>query len=235
MRAQRLLEIVTLLRRARRPVTAAQLSERFEVSVRTVYRDVVSLQSTGIPIRGEAGVGYQLSRDYDLPPLMFTPAELEALMLGARLVASRADAQTTKDAEDAIAKIREALPRDRREELEHAPLFAPRFSPPVEDSIDLTPLREALRREHKVWLSYRDAKGDLTSRSVWPISIGFFDGGRSLVAWCELREGFRAFRTDRMLAVTKSNDRVPERRQALLARWKEHVSDEIRKGSPAPR
>lgn len=221
MRAQRLNEIIRHLRRARAPLTADALALRFEVTPRTIYRDVASLIATGVPIRGEAGIGYVLGEGYDLPPLMFDARELEALMLGARMVAARADDATAKDAEAAIAKIVEVLPKERRALLLDAPLFAANFRPKVQDSVDLVPLRDALRDQKKLVLQYRDVNGAETERTVWPVSLGYFDGSRALVAWCELRSDFRLFRTDRMTTLTVLNDPLPKPRRALLQAFRE--------------
>lgn len=221
MRAQRLNEIIRHLRRARAPLTADALALRFEVTPRTIYRDVASLIATGVPIRGEAGIGYVLGEGYDLPPLMFDARELEALMLGARMVAARADEATAKDAEAAIAKIVEVLPKERRALLLDAPLFAPSFRPKVEDRVDLVPLRDALREQRKITLRYRDVNGSETERTVWPVSLGYFDGSRGLVAWCELRSDFRLFRTDRMDALTVLAEPLPKPRRALLQAFRE--------------
>lgn len=221
MRAQRLNEIIRHLRRARAPLTADALALRFEVTPRTIYRDVASLIATGVPIRGEAGIGYVLGEGYDLPPLMFDARELEALMLGARMVAARADEATAKDAEAAIAKIVEVLPKERRALLLDAPLFAPNYRPKVQDSVDLVPLRDALREQKKLVLQYRDVNGSETERTVWPVSLGYFDGSRALVAWCELRSDFRLFRTDRMDSLTVLGEPLPKPRRALLQAFRE--------------
>ena len=221
MRAQRLNEIIRHLRRARAPLTADALALRFEVTPRTIYRDVASLIATGVPIRGEAGIGYVLGEGYDLPPLMFDARELEALMLGARMVAARADEATARDAEAAIAKIVEVLPKERRALLLDAPLFAPSFRPKVEDRVDLVPLRDALREQRKITLRYRDVNGSETERTVWPVSRGYFVGSRGVVAWCELRSDFRLFRTDRMEALTVLVDPLPKPRRALLQAFRE--------------
>ncbi|MCA9573861.1 MAG: YafY family protein [Polyangiales bacterium] len=228
MRAQRLNEIIRQLRRARAPLTADTLAARFEVTPRTIYRDVAALIGSGVPIRGEAGVGYVLGEGYDLPPLMFDARELEALMLGARMVAAKADAATARDAESAIAKIVEVLPKERRALLLDSPLFAHSFRPKVEDRVDLVPLRDALRDQRKVHLNYRDVNGTATERTVWPVSLGYFEGSRALVAWCELRSDFRVFRTDRMDTLTALPDPLPRPRRVLLHAFREQQAEEER-------
>jgi predicted DNA-binding transcriptional regulator YafY len=228
MRAQRLNDIIRQLRRARAPLTADALATRFEVTARTIYRDVAALIASGVPNRGEAGVGYVLGEGYDLPPLMFDARELEALMLGARMVAARADEATAHDAESAIAKIVEVLPKERRALLLDAPLFAPSYRPKFEDRVDLVPLRDALRDERKVQLRYRDVNGAETERTVWPVSLGYFDGSRALVAWCELRQDFRLFRTDRMETLTPLAEGLPKRRRALLNAFRDQEAARAR-------
>ena len=219
MRAQRLLKLVEILRRARTPVTAQQIAYELEVTTRTVYRDVAALLSNGTPIRGEAGVGYVLDSGYDLPPLMFTIDELEALMLGARMVAARADTDTAQAAENAVAKIVAVVPQDTRPWLLNAPLYAPNFAPRREDQVDLSPLRQALRAEHKIRIRYKDGQNRATERVLWPLSMAFFEGGRAIVAWCELRDDYRHFRTDRIEQLEVLSARYPKRRAALLERW----------------
>ncbi|MCA9535930.1 MAG: YafY family transcriptional regulator [Myxococcales bacterium] len=226
MRAQRLNEIIRQLRRARAPMTADTLAAHFEVTPRTIYRDVAALVATGVPIRGEAGVGYVLGEGYDLPPLMFDARELEALMLGARMVAARADDATARDAESAIAKIVEVLPKERRALLLDAPLYAPSFRPKVEDRVDLVPLRDALRDQRKVHLRYRDVNGAATERTVWPVSLGYFEGSRALLAWCELRSDFRVFRTDRMDSLEVLTVPLPKARRVLLQAFREQERGE---------
>ncbi len=221
MRAQRLLRLVEILRRARVPVTANAIAGELEVTTRTVYRDVAALVSHGTPIRGEAGVGYVLSSGYDVPPLMFDVEELEALMLGARMVVARADAGTARAAENAVAKIVAVVPKASRGWLLNAPLYAPNFAPRREDKVDLSPLREALRGGHKIRIDYHDTKGQPSTRVLWPLSLAFFEAGRGLVAWCELRRDFRHFRTDRIAALEVLEERYPTPRQQLLARWKQ--------------
>lgn len=196
-RADRLFEIVQYLR-GRRLTTARQLSEWLEVSERTVYRDVADLLASGVPIEGEAGVGYRLNASFDLPPLMFNFDEVEALVTGARMVQTWGSPQLRRAAETALAKIAAALPRDKRTALEATPLFAPDYciEPAVGERIDL--LRRAIHARRLVRLDYTDSVGAASQRDVRPLACAFWGGTWSLAAWCERRAAFRTFRLDRI-------------------------------------
>lgn len=219
-RSRRLLDLVQALRRHRRPVAGARLAEELGVSLRTIYRDVQSLIEEGADIAGEAGVGYVLRPGFLLPPLMFSDDEVEALALGSRWVAQRADPALAAAAENALAKIKAVLPADLREAVDAAGLLAGPGAPIAPDGVDLALLRAAIRREHKIRISYRDGAGGLTERVVWPIAIGFFDRVRVLAAWCELRVGYRHFRTDRIGELATTGTRYPKRRRALIREWR---------------
>ncbi|HVY21667.1 MAG TPA: YafY family protein [Bauldia sp.] len=218
-RTQRLLTLMDALRRHRRPVTAASLAEELHVSVRTIYRDVQSLIGLGAPIDGEAGLGYLLRGGFFLPPLMFDEDELEALVLGAQLVGRQGDKALAASAANALAKIAAAAPKDLRDTIATVGLWAvPSFEPldlPV-----LKPLREAIRKEHKVAISYGDEKGTETQRTIWPIALAFYEGKQTVAAWCELRLGFRHFRTDRIKSLEPKAERYPKRRATLVNEWR---------------
>ena len=218
-RADRLLQIIQLFRRKRGPVTAATISQELEVTVRTVYRDIASLMANGVPIRGEAGIGYIMDDGYDLPPLMFSADELEALMLGARLVSSSGDTALARSANDAIAKIASVVPDDLRPVLLDAPLYAPNFGKRVVDKVDVGIIRNAIRTRHKLAIEYSDAEDKPSKRTVWPIAIGYNQGVRMMVSYCELRQDFRHFRVDRIALLTVSDEKIPQRRDALFHRW----------------
>ena len=217
-RTGRLLELVQALRRRRRPVSGQVLAEELGVSLRTLYRDIASLQAQGADIVGEAGVGYVLLPGFLLPPLMFSEDEIEALVLGSRWVAKRTDDRLGGAARNALAKIAAVLPADLREALDASPLLV---GPGQPDPIDLTIVREAIRAEHKVSMRYRDAGGSATERIVWPFALGFFDHARVIGAWCELRGDFRSFRIDRVVELAATPERYPRRRRALLKAWRE--------------
>ena len=220
-RADRLLALVQILRRHRHPVTARQLAREVEVSERTLYRDIAALGGLGAPIRGEAGIGYQLDPGYDLPPLMFTPDELEALMLGARFVQERGDPALMRAVQDAVAKITTVLPKALRPVFSEAGLFAPLYDENAPERIDFAVVRRAIRDQRKLDIVYVDESGRRSERRIWPLAVGYFQSTRVIVAWCELRGDFRHFRADRVGALAPCAERYAERRQALLKRWEE--------------
>jgi predicted DNA-binding transcriptional regulator YafY len=200
-RADRLFQIIQLLRR-RHVLTAAAIAEDLEVSERTVYRDIADLVRSGVPIAGEAGVGYTLRRGFDLPPLMFIEEEIEALVLGTRVVSSWADEGLAKAAESALARIEAALPDRLKVKVTGSRLFAPGFHVSHAIAGTLAELRKAIDARQKVHLDYTDADGAVTERTVRPLGLFFWGNKWSLTAWCELRSDFRAFRLDRMQAMT---------------------------------
>jgi predicted DNA-binding transcriptional regulator YafY len=218
-RTQRLLTLMDALRRHRRPVTAASLAEELRVSVRTIYRDVQSLIGLGAPIDGEAGLGYMLRGGFFLPPLMFDEDELEALVLGAQLVGRQGDKALAASASNALAKISAAAPKDLRDTIATMGLWAVPSFEPIDLPV-LKPLREAVRREHKVTIGYGDEKGAATERTIWPIALAFYEGKQTVAAWCELRAAFRHFRTDRIRSLLSDGVRYPKRRAVLINEWR---------------
>jgi predicted DNA-binding transcriptional regulator YafY len=196
-RADRLFQIIQLLRR-KRVATAATLARELEVSERTVYRDIRDLVSSGVPIEGEAGVGYMLRKGFDLPPLMFTEVEIEAMVLGARVVSSWGDASLAKAASDALARVESALPERLRSRIDATRLYAPGFHVPQDVAAALTDLRGSIDERRKVWMAYTDPAGIDTERTVRPIGLFFWGRVWSLTGWCELRDDFRSFRLDRI-------------------------------------
>lgn len=219
-RTERLLDLIQLLRRYRNPVSGAVLAGELGVSLRSIYRDIDTLRGQGAPIDGEAGLGYVLQPGFMLPPLMFSDEEMEALMLGARLVGERADGALAQAAEHAISKITAVLPPDARLSLQ--PTSWTIATPEIERSGDdhLPLIRDAIRRERKMALRYRDPKMAETDRTVWPFLLAFFERVRVVVAWCELRNDFRTFRADRIVALTPTETRFPRRRHALRKEWR---------------
>lgn len=219
-RAERLLDLIQVLRRHRVPVSGQTLADELGVSLRTVYRDIQTLVGQGAAIDGEAGIGFILRPGFVLPPLMFSDEEIEALVLGLRWVAQQTDAPLRRSATDAMAKIAAVLPDDLREGVAGIGLLAAP-APSAPEPIDLAPLRAAIREEHKVVLDYGDKAGERTRRTVWPIAIGFFERWRVVAAWCELRQDFRHFRTDRIASLRLTGKRYPRRRRALMKEWRE--------------
>jgi predicted DNA-binding transcriptional regulator YafY len=214
-RADRLFQIVQLLRR-RRITTAARLAEELEVSERTIYRDIKDLMLSGVPIEGEAGVGYGLPHGFDLPPLMFKEDEIEALVLGARMVKSWSDPALTRAAESALAKIESVIPERLRPRIAESALFAPGFHVPAKATQNLAALRAAVSERRKVALAYQRGDGLASTRVILPLGLFFWGRGWSLAAWCELRGGFRNFRLDRIDSVEVKDERFEPREGRTL-------------------
>lgn len=220
-RAQRLLSLIQLLRSHRFPVPGAQLAETLGISLRSLYRDIATLQEQGARIEAAPGLGYVLLPGFILPPLMFNEDEIEALVLGSRWVAQRTDEPLSAAARSALVKVAAVLPPLLRQALDASALMVPAGENAAEDKIDLSRLRQAIRNERKVTIHYRDLSNNESHRVIWPFVIGYFDHSRILGGWCELRDEFRHFRTDRILSITVENQRYPRRRQHLLKTWRE--------------
>ncbi len=219
-RADRLFRIIQVLRRRRRPVTANEIAEELEASPRTIYRDIAQLMADRVPIRGEAGIGYVLDGGFDMPPLMLTADEIEAVMLGAQWVMGRGDTALKRAASDVVAKIGAVIPEHLRPILmEPAGSAAPAMPDAPEDVIDMARVRTAIRAQGKIRLVYRDEKGTETARVIWPIAVSYWERVRLIVAWCELRRGFRHFRTDRIATYEFLETRYTTPRARLKAQW----------------
>ena len=219
-RTGRLFLLMDALRGNRRPVTAGALAEQLGVSERTIYRDIQTLAGLGAPIAGEAGVGYLLRAGMFLPPLMFNPDELEALVLGARWVRQQGDSGLAQAAANALAKIATATPRDLRDTMAETSLWVPPRREKASLEAFIVPAREAIRNEHKLRIAYCDEQGASSERVVWPFALAFFEGTRILAAHCELRCAFRHFRIDRIAAASPTGERYPAQRREMLARWR---------------
>ena len=222
-RADRLFQIIQILRRSRDPITAARIASELEVSPRSVYRDIADLIGQRVPIRGEAGLGYVLDRDFDMPPLMLTPDELEAAALGAQWVAGRNDATLASAARDLIAKIAAVAPERLRPFLIEPTVSAPPSLRPVVDGLDISRTRAWIRAGRKIRIRYRDEAGRDSERTIWPVIIGYAETVRLLGAWCELREDFRNFRTDRIEGADFLDERHGQRLATLLSRWRKGI------------
>lgn len=219
-RSQRLLDLLQILRRHRYPVAGHVLADELGISLRTLYRDIATLQQQGAHIEGGAGLGYVMRPGFELPPLMFSLEEIEALVLGMRWVGRRGDRRLMGAARDVLAKVGAVLPPALREELETSTLLiGPAPASDVPDAL-LEQVRDVIRREHRVQLGYRDADGQTSQRVVWPFALGYFEQARVLVAWCELRQATRHFRLDRVEALQDLGQRYPRRRQVLLREWR---------------
>jgi len=196
-RADRLFRIVQRLRR-RGATTARQLAEALEVSERTVYRDIRDLLVSGVPIQGEAGVGYALDRSFELPPLMFDEEEIEALVLGARIVRAWADRKLARAAEEGLQKIENVLPPRLKAKLLESALMAPDFHFSERFRSGLEDLRRAIREQRKARFHYVDKAHAGSERTVHPLGLAYWGQTWTLTAWCEMRNGFRTFRLDRI-------------------------------------
>jgi predicted DNA-binding transcriptional regulator YafY len=224
-KSSRLFDLMQMLRRHSGPVSGTKLAREAGVSLRTIYRDIATLQAMGADIEGEPGFGYVLKPGFLLPPLMFSQEELHALTLGAQWVGRQTDDGLALAAQNAIAKIGAVLPSDLRHMLTDNAFHVSRArTPPA--AVDLRILRQAMSEQFKVHIVYLDPKGAETQRIIWPIMLGFFDSRRIIAGWCELRQDFRTFRTDRIERARVLEERYPGRRRDLAKRWREQVAEE---------
>ena len=207
-RADRLFRLVQVLR-ARRFATAKSLADALEVSERTIYRDVRDLSLSGVPIEGEAGVGYALRRDFDLPPIMFDYEEIEALTAGARMVQAWSSPTLARAAQAALDKIAAALPPDKRIAMERTRLYAPSFHVDPELGKVMDKVREGIVASRRLGFAYKDEAGKASQRSVRPLGLYFWGQRWTLAAWCETRQDFRNFRLDRVSAISVG-ERFPD-------------------------
>ncbi len=212
-RADRLFRLVEILR-SKRLATGAWLAEQLHVSLRTLYRDIHDLSLSGVPIEGEAGVGYRLRYRLDVPPLLFDPAELEALLVGSRMVQAWGDRDLAQAATAALAKIHNVLPELLRREAQQAQLFIP--PQPHDRPHHLTELRRAVRKQRIVRMAYQREDGEVSERTLWPLGLFFWGRNWTLVGWCLLRDGFRHFRVDRVQQLTVSEETFPEQKGQRL-------------------
>lgn len=216
-RADRLLQIIQVLRRGSGPTTAAALAEELEVAPRTIYRDMVTLQAARVPIEGEAGVGYVLKAGYDLPPMMFTADEIEALVLGARMVVERGDPELSRAARDVLAKVETVVPGKVADQMWKAALLVPH---PFEQGVgfgDHVPMiRRAIRDSRKLAITYTGANNEQSERTIWPLGLYLFSHATLVCAWCEQRGDYRAFRSDRVTRCEALAGRFDPRGGALM-------------------
>jgi predicted DNA-binding transcriptional regulator YafY len=232
-RADRLFQIIQILRRTPKPKTAEALAAELETSKRTVYRDIADLIGQRVPIRGEAGIGYVLEAGLDLPPLMLTPDEIEAAVLGAQWVALHSDPALARAAQDLIAKIGVVVPERLRPYLFEPATDMPPAKNLAADGLDMARVRAQIHAGRKIALRYRDEQGRESERKVWPVTVGYLETVRHLIAWCELRQDFRSFRTDRVIAAGFLDERYPERPGTLRAKWRRTL-DRSPPPSPEP-
>ena len=230
-RAERLFQIIQILRRSkRRPITAGDIAAELETSLRTIYRDISQLLAERVPIRGEAGIGYVLEEGFDMPPLMLTADEIEAAMLGAQWVMGRGDASLTRAASDLVAKIGAVVPVHLRPLALDSTLVSPNWKRIESDAVDMARVRASIHAQTKIALAYRDESARETRRTIWPFAVSYWDTVRVVVAWCELRKGFRSFRTDRVLNAEFLMERYPIPRTRLTAQWRKEMEASIGRG-----
>lgn len=218
-RGDRLFELIQILRSASRPLTAAAIAQKLEVVARTVYRDIAALQARRVPIEGEAGVGYVLRRGFDLPPLMFTIEELEAIAVGVRLLGRTGDDGLQDAAASVLSKITVVLPAPLRKRLDTPAFFVSDYGASTSPGVDLSALREAIRLGRKVRLVYVGEQGDRTERTIWPLAVAYYVQATLIAAWCELRGDYRHFRTDRIISARVLHEEFPADDGRLLQGW----------------
>ena len=224
-RADRLFHIVQILRRGR-VVTAAQIATELEVSERTVYRDLQDLSARGVPLRAEAGVGYLLEKGFDIPPLMFNSAEVESLVIAARMLEAWADPQTRGQIKSALEKIEQVLPPPLRDKPARVRVFAPGFMTAPTIWRAMPDLRRAIDERRKFHFQYCDEKNLHTERTIRPLAVYFWGRAWTCVGWCELRGDFRHFRLDRMAAWTLTVDRFQDEPGKTLTDFENRMRDE---------
>jgi predicted DNA-binding transcriptional regulator YafY len=218
-RADRLFDIVQTLRTAGHPLTAATLADKLEVTVRTIYRDIGALQASRVPIEGAPGLGYVLRRGFDLPPLMFTADEIDAIAVGARHARRLRDPKLQQAAESVLAKIAAVVPEAWQSYLRAAPFYVSEGSAPSPSGVDLAAVREAIRTHRKMSIAYVDGERHETERTIWPIAMAYYVDVTVVAAWCELRHGFRHFRADRIRTSRLLEERFTTGGSRLLAEW----------------
>lgn len=234
-RADRLFQLIQALR-TRRFATGQELADVLGVSKRTLYRDVQDLQRSGVPIRGEAGVGYRLERGFELPPLTFTSEELEGLALGARIVSAWGDDELAKAVASAISKIEAVIPGGLREALLDAPLFAPGYGRAAYMARYLDLVRHAITARDVVRLRYTREDGEVSEREIRPLGLYFWGNKWTLAAWCELRQDYRSFRPGRMETVERTGRRFDPDAGPNLEEYLRRTEQEgLDRGEPEPR
>jgi len=216
-KSERLFQLVNLLRGRRTAITAQQLADVMEVTTRTIYRDIQTLIQTGIPIDGEAGIGYLLAPGFQLPPLMFDFEELQSLLLGSSMVQAWTDPELAKAATRAEAKIRATLPPTLLQQAEEQPYQVPQFDKHNEVRERHGIIRKACEQKNKLVLCYSDVELAESERIIWPLGLIFWGEKWTLLAWCELRNDFRHFRLDRIVELNETGGEFPELATRSLA------------------
>lgn len=226
-RAERLLSLLQIFYQHRYPVSGHRLAEELSVSLRTLYRDIGALRAQGADIQGEAGTGYILSRSHHLPPVMFTPEQLDSLALGLRWVATYGDCSIAKAASEVTGKIRQGLPLQLQTIFDDSTLLVGKKEVVHHSFDDLNPLRNAIRLGRKVRTDYTDRLGNVSDRTIWPFALGYFSGAIVLAAWCEKRNAFRHFDVSRLTSIQVVQEGYPHSRHRLLRMWRSAGLDDI--------
>ncbi|MGR3806655.1 helix-turn-helix transcriptional regulator [Pasteurella testudinis] len=225
-KSERLYTLLQILRGHQYPLKGNVLASRLNISLRTLYRDIDSLRAQGANIEGEAGIGYVLRQHFELSKLMLSQSEIEALVLGMRWVHRSADSELSQAAQNGLSKISALLPLHLSQQLENSALFIAVSNNPTPFLDDVfIKLRHAIQRQLKVKLTYRNEKQKYSQRIIYPFAIGFFEQAQLIAAWCELRQAFRHFRPDRIIAIELSDERYQPERTLLLQRWQKTLGD----------
>jgi len=218
-RSDRLFDIIQRLRTAPRPTTAATLAAELEVTPRTVYRDIATLQARRVPIEGAAGVGYVLRKGFDLPPLDFTIDEIEAIAVGARLVHRLKDPKLREAAQSVLGKVTAVVPERLRPHIADAPIYVSPGMTAEAEGADLAEVRAAIRDSAKLYISYADEQGRRTNRTIWPIAMAYYVDVTLVGAWCELRADYRNFRVERIVSSRVLDERFDQDNGRLFREW----------------
>jgi predicted DNA-binding transcriptional regulator YafY len=218
-RSDRLFDIIQRLRTASRPTTAAALAEELEVTPRTVYRDIATLQARRVPIEGAAGVGYVLRKGFDLPPLMFTIDEVEAIAVGARLVRRLKDPKLQEAPDAVLAKVTVVVPERLRQHIADAPVYVSPGMTAEAEGADLAEVRAAIRDSRKLYIAYADEQGRRTNRVIWPIAMAYYVDVTLVGAWCELRADYRNFRVERIQSSKVLDEHFDQHGGKLFREW----------------
>lgn len=221
-RSTRLFEIIQLLRSSKRSLTAQQLADELEVTKRTIYRDIVALQSMRVPIDGEAGIGYLMRPGFDLPPLMFTTEEVEAIAVGLSLLGRTADSSLETAAKSVVRKISDVLPEDNPYGLISQSVFTSNWHEIPSASVDPGLIRESIRDHKKLAIDYRDVEERTSTRTILPLVLLYYVDALVVAAWCELRKDFRHFRVDRMAKCELMDAGFAEIGERLRNEWQAH-------------
>jgi predicted DNA-binding transcriptional regulator YafY len=218
-RSDRLFDIIQRLRSASRPTTAAALAAELEVTPRTVYRDIATLQARRVPIEGAAGIGYVLRKGFDLPPLMFTIDEIEAIAVGARLVRRLKDPKLQEAAETVLAKVTVVVPERLRSHIADTPVYVSPGMAAEAEGADLAEVRAAIRDSRKLYIAYADEQGRRTNRVIWPIAMAYYVDVTLVGAWCELRADYRNFRVERIQSSKVLDEHFDQHGGRLFREW----------------